>query len=121
MTTDHNSPNGESEAVRLAEKYRDGVFHNAGHAYHYFNQSDLAALIADVRGQSEISPNMILIADNERMRAAGLNLAECAMRVVREADGLHRLALAVAEWAKAVADEGDRARLVPLKGKEEGK
>lgn len=51
----------------------------------------------------------MLTRDHARMRAAGTALAEAALYTVREYDGLHRLALAVADWAKAVADEGDRA------------
>lgn len=46
--------------------------------------------------------------DNDRMRRAGTKLAEAALHVIREHDGCHRLALAVAEWATAVASEGDR-------------
>lgn len=50
----------------------------------------------------------MLIRDNARMRPAGCKLAAAAMYVVAEYDGLHRLSLAVAAWAQAVADEGDR-------------
>ncbi len=46
--------------------------------------------------------------DNARMRQAGTSLAEAALRVIRDYDGLHRLSLAVAEWAQAIAAEGDR-------------
>lgn len=65
---------------------------------------------AEERGamQAQIAPNEMLMADNRRMRAAGLKLAEAAMHVVREFDGTHRLSLAAAEWAKAIADEGGR-------------
>jgi hypothetical protein len=52
----------------------------------------------------------MLMADHARMRKAGCAIAEAAMYVVREHDGLHRLSLATAEWAKAIADEGGRAR-----------
>lgn len=50
-----------------------------------------------------------LIANHARMREAGNNLAIAALRVVNDYDGCHRLALAVADWSKAVADEGGRA------------
>lgn len=50
----------------------------------------------------------MLLRDNQRMRQAGCKLAEAAMHVIREYDGVHRLSLAVAAWAKAVAAEGDR-------------
>ena len=46
--------------------------------------------------------------DNKRMRKAGCDLAEAALRVVRDYDGTHRLALAIAEWTRVVADEGGR-------------
>lgn len=49
-----------------------------------------------------------LIEDNQRMRKTGCKLAEASLRVIREYDGLHRLSLAVAEWCKAVANEGGR-------------
>jgi len=50
----------------------------------------------------------MLARDNARMRAAGCKLAAAALYVAAEYDGTHRLLLAVAEWAKAIADEGDR-------------
>lgn len=50
----------------------------------------------------------MLSADHARMRIAGLALAEAALHVIREHDGLHRLSLAVAGWATAVANEGGR-------------
>lgn len=46
--------------------------------------------------------------DHARMRLAGGNLAEAAIRVIHDYDGLHRLSLAVAAWAEAIAAEGDR-------------
>lgn len=59
----------------------------------------------------EIEADLVrmLVADHARMRSAGTALAEAALRVIREYDGTHRLSLAVADWAKAVADEGGRA------------
>jgi hypothetical protein len=59
---------------------------------------------------AETEAQDMLIADNCRMREAGCKLAEAAMRVVREYDGVHRLASAVAEWSQAVADEGGRGQ-----------
>jgi len=50
----------------------------------------------------------MLITDNHRMRNAGCKLAEAALFVIRNYDGCHRLALAVADWATAIADEGGR-------------
>jgi hypothetical protein len=46
--------------------------------------------------------------DNSALREAGCSLAIAAMRVVRDADGLHRLSLAVAKWANTIASEGRR-------------
>jgi hypothetical protein len=46
--------------------------------------------------------------DNIKMREAGCNLAEAALNVIKEYDGLHRLALAVSEWSKVIAEEGGR-------------
>jgi hypothetical protein len=57
---------------------------------------------------AEAEINRMLVADNARMRKAGCNLAEAAIRVIRDYDGIHRLSLAVSEWAKAVANEGNR-------------
>ena len=54
-----------------------------------------------------------LAVENRELRIAGCKLAEAALYVAREYDGVHRLMLAVAEWAKAVADEGGRGRANP--------
>ena len=51
-----------------------------------------------------------LAAENRELRIAGCNLAEAALRVAREYDGVHRLMLAVSEWAAAVANEGGRGK-----------
>lgn len=53
----------------------------------------------------------MLARDNKRMREAGCKLAKASLHVIREYDGLHRLSLAVAEWATAIASEGDRPHL----------
>ncbi len=52
----------------------------------------------------------MLLGDNNRMRHAGCALAEAAMHVIREYDGVHRLSLATAGWAEAIANEGGRGR-----------
>jgi len=49
-----------------------------------------------------------LMIDNKRMRKAGNNLAEAAIRVIRDYDGVHRLAVAVSEWTMVIANEGKR-------------
>ena len=49
-----------------------------------------------------------LAAENRELRIAGCKLAEAALRVAREYDGVHRLMLAVSEWSAAVANEGGR-------------
>ena len=50
----------------------------------------------------------MLARDAAKMRAAGGALAVAAVQVIHEYDGLHRLSLAVAEWQKVIASEGDR-------------
>lgn len=77
--------------------------------YYRLNHSPASA-VGDI-------PDKMLLRDHKRMRAAGCNLAEAAIHVIREYDGLHRLSLAVAEWSTAVANEGDRAlRSQPASG-----
>jgi len=49
----------------------------------------------------DCSPEQFLAAENVALRKAGCKLAEAALYVAREYDGVHRLMLAVAEWAKA--------------------
>ncbi len=46
-----------------------------------------------------------------RLRTAGCQLATAALRVIETFDGVHRLALAVSKWTKALADEGGRTAL----------
>jgi uncharacterized membrane-anchored protein len=56
MTTEHNSPTGEAEAVRLAEKhaidFRQAQYSSGVKVEYTFTAEDVAALIADVRQQS---------------------------------------------------------------------
>lgn len=66
------------------------------------------AVAGDAAGDRDAALIRMLVADNARMRAAGLALSEAALRVIRDYDGVHRLSLAVAEWARAVANEGHR-------------
>lgn len=58
----------------------------------------------------EVEIKMIeqLSKENTQLRKAGGLLAQRAMYTVTEYDGLHRLSLAVANWATAVANEGER-------------
>ena len=42
------------------------------------------------------------------MRMAGCDLATAALRVVRDYDGVHRLALAVSVWMQVLANQGGR-------------
>ena len=51
-----------------------------------------------------------LAAENRELRIAGCKLAEAALRVARDYDGVHRLLLAVSEWSLAVANEGGRGK-----------
>jgi hypothetical protein len=57
---------------------------------------------------SKQSVERMLSRDNDKLRKAGCDLAEAACVVIRDYDGTHRLSLAVAEWFRAVADEGLR-------------
>ena len=57
-----------------------------------------------------MTTEQFLAAENAELRRAGCKLAEAALQVAREYDGVHRLMLAVSEWAKAVADEGGRGK-----------
>ena len=58
----------------------------------------------------ELSLIEMLKNDNKQLRNAGCKLAEAALMVATEYDGVHRLLLATSEWAKAVADEGGRGK-----------
>jgi hypothetical protein len=49
-----------------------------------------------------------LTGDYAALKRAGDELAAAAMRVCHEYDGVHRLRLAVAEWARVTANEGGR-------------
>lgn len=62
----------------------------------------------DAEFDLQASQIAMLSKDRARMREAGCKLATAAMQVIGEYDGCHRLALAVAEWAQAVGDEGGR-------------
>lgn len=50
----------------------------------------------------------MLQADNAAMREAGCELAQAALHVATEYDGVHRLMLAVSGWTAALANEGGR-------------
>lgn len=52
-----------------------------------------------------------LIRDNKNLRKAGFELAEAAIYVCKNCDGLHRLMLAIANWSKTIADEGGRKEM----------
>ena len=65
--------------------------------------------VMDIKKEPELALIKMLIDDNNRLRNAGCKLAEAALVVATEYDGVHRLMLATSEWAKAVADEGGRS------------
>lgn len=46
--------------------------------------------------------------ENNKLRKAGGFLAQRAIYTITNYDGLHRLSLAVANWAKIIADESGR-------------
>jgi hypothetical protein len=81
----------------------------------FFNQTELSRHIdAEHPVPQEAPPEMPvsaeewLTAECNRLRSAGAALAIAALRVVDTYDGVHRLALAVSEWTRVVADEGGR-------------
>lgn len=49
-----------------------------------------------------------LAKENKSLRDAGFDLANAAIAVARNYDGVHRLLLAVSDWFRAVANEGGR-------------
>jgi len=70
-----------------------------------------AAIKAYLAGTPEVSDSAStqqLIEDYSQLRSAGCELASAAMRVIGHFDGCHRLASAVAEWARVVSEEGGR-------------
>lgn len=71
---------------------------------------DIASKEEMQKPDDNINDRMVefLAKDNNAMRKAGCALAEAAMYVVGNYDGLHRLSLAVAEWSKTIANEGGR-------------
>ena len=77
------------------------------------NESGLPSLRATPGSEeeAEIALTEMLIEDNRAMREAGCELAEAAIRVVREYDGCHRLMLAVSKWTTVVANEGGRQKI----------
>ena len=58
-----------------------------------------------------ISLEEMLISDNKKLREAGCELAESALRVINTYDGIHRLSMSVAKWCKTISDEGSRDTL----------
>ena len=75
-----------------------------------FHSHAVCAECAPVESQRASQQDLIkmLCEENERLRKAGARLAEAAIYVGANYDGLHRLSLAVSEWAKAMADEHGR-------------
>lgn len=61
----------------------------------------------------EVEIKMIkqLSIENAKLRKAGGFLAQRAIYTITEFDGLHRLSLAVANWATVIADEGERKEI----------
>lgn len=49
-----------------------------------------------------------LVKENCELRMVGCLLAEASAHVVREYDGIHRLALKISEWYKVIANTGGR-------------
>jgi hypothetical protein len=66
--------------------------------------------IIRLQNEQKLLSNQIIQLANDvnRFSDAGGKLAEAASRVINNFDGIHRLALAVADWMTAVANEGGR-------------
>jgi hypothetical protein len=54
----------------------------------------------------EPDPVEYLAEQGNRMREAGTDLAVAAARVIRDHDGVHRLAAATAKWFEVLAEQG---------------
>lgn len=50
----------------------------------------------------------LLCEENSKLREVGLALAIASINVIKDNDGLHRLALAVSSWMKVIAYENGR-------------
>lgn len=48
--------------------------------------------------------------ENSKLKKAGGYLAQRAIYTITNFDGLHRLSLAVANWATTIANEGERSK-----------
>jgi hypothetical protein len=49
-----------------------------------------------------------LIEEITKLRQAGNEMAFASMRIINDYDGVHRLALAISNWLKVIADEDGR-------------
>jgi len=69
-------------------------------------------MLEEEQKSSPDSPSVeeFLAEENRQLRKAGCNLAEAAIHAAKEHDGVHRLMLAVSEWAMAIANEGGRGK-----------
>jgi len=56
----------------------------------------------------EVAAERFLAENYSKIRAAACNLAAAALHVIQEYDGVHRMALALSEFTKALANEGGR-------------
>jgi hypothetical protein len=46
--------------------------------------------------------------ENNKLKIAGCELAEAGIKIIKDYDGVHRLALAISNWFKIIANEGGR-------------
>lgn len=64
------------------------------------------------KNEEEVNVNAcleeFLAKDNNALQKSGCELAQAALEVIKNHDGLHRLALAIADWSKTIANEGGR-------------
>ena len=61
----------------------------------------------------EVEQNFIelLNTENSKLKIAGCEMAEAAIRIIKDYDGVHRLSLAVSNWFKVMADENNRSKV----------
>jgi hypothetical protein len=50
----------------------------------------------------------LLNMENSKLKVAGYELVEAAIRVIKDYDGIHRLSLAVSNWFQVIANQSGR-------------
>ena len=82
------------------------IFCDNGHPMVWFHEKDSPCPVCQCK--VEAGKIEYLTKRNQAMVVAGCALAEAALFMVREYDGMHRLLFAVSEWARALATTAER-------------